>query len=82
MTPEVLHGQGLAQGNQKIKVLGRGELTKALKVKAHKFSGAAAAEDSGRRRQRRELVAGLGEPPAVDVGGRIPQVGRLLRTRP
>ena len=42
VTPEVLHSQGLAQGTQKIKVLGRGELTKALTVKAHKFSGAAA----------------------------------------
>jgi large subunit ribosomal protein L15 len=42
VTPDVLHGQGLAQGNQKIKVLGRGELSKALTVKAHKFSGAAA----------------------------------------
>ena len=42
VTPEVLHGQGLAQGTQKIKVLGRGELSKALHVKAHKFSGAAA----------------------------------------
>ena len=42
VTPEVLHGQGLAQGTQKIKVLGRGELSKALNVKAHKFSGAAA----------------------------------------
>ena len=42
VTPDVLHGQGLAQGSQKIKVLGRGELSKALNVKAHKFSGAAA----------------------------------------
>ena len=42
VTPELLHGQGLAQGSQKIKVLGRGELTKALQVKAHRFSGAAA----------------------------------------
>ena len=42
VTPEVLHGQGLAQGTPKIKVLGRGELSKALHVKAHKFSGAAA----------------------------------------
>ena len=30
------------QGNQKIKVLGRGELGKALTVHAHKFSGTAA----------------------------------------
>jgi len=42
VTPDVLHGRGLAQGSQKIKVLGRGELTRALTVKAHKFSGAAA----------------------------------------
>ena len=42
VTPELLHGQGLAQGTQKIKVLGRGEVSKALTVKAHKFSGAAA----------------------------------------
>ena len=42
VTPEVLHGQGLAQGSQKIKVLGRGEVSKALTVRAHKFSGAAA----------------------------------------
>lgn len=41
VTPDVLHGHGLAQGTQKIKVLGRGELTKKLTVKAHKFSGAA-----------------------------------------
>lgn len=42
VTPELLHGRGLAQGSQKIKVLGRGEITKALQVRAHKFSGAAA----------------------------------------
>ncbi len=42
VTPAVLHGRGLAQGSQKIKVLGRGELSKGLTVRAHKFSGAAA----------------------------------------
>ena len=42
VTPEVLHTHGLAQGNQKIKVLGRGELSKKLAVRAHKFSGSAA----------------------------------------
>ncbi len=41
VTPEVLHGQGLAQGSQRIKVLGRGELSKGLTVRAHKFSGSA-----------------------------------------
>ena len=44
VTPEVLHGRGLAQGTQKIKVLGRGDLTKTLNIKAHKFSGAAATK--------------------------------------
>lgn len=42
VTPELLHGQGLAQGTQRIKILGRGELTKKLTVQAHKFSGSAA----------------------------------------
>lgn len=42
VTPEVLHQNGLAQGSQRIKVLGRGEIGKALSVKAHKFSGSAA----------------------------------------
>ncbi len=42
VTPEVLHANGLAQGNQRIKVLGRGDLAKSLTVRAHKFSGAAA----------------------------------------
>lgn len=41
VTPEVLHANGLAQGRQRIKVLGRGDIGKALTVKAHKFSGSA-----------------------------------------
>ncbi len=42
VTPEVLQQHGLAQGSQLIKVLGRGDLGKALTVRAHRFSGAAA----------------------------------------
>ena len=42
VTPELLHANGLAQGRQRIKVLGRGDIGKALTVKAHKFSGSAA----------------------------------------
>lgn len=42
VTPEVLQQHGLAQGSQRIKVLGRGDLGKALTVRAHRFSGAAA----------------------------------------
>src|ERR687887_2635777 len=43
ITPELLRERGLlAGGNQKVKVLARGELGKALTVRAHKFSGKAA----------------------------------------
>ena len=43
VTPELLRERGLvAGGNRPVKVLGRGELGKALTVRAHKFSGKAA----------------------------------------
>jgi large subunit ribosomal protein L15 len=43
VTPEALRAAGLIRaGGKPIKVLGRGELTRALTVHAHKFSGAAA----------------------------------------
>ena len=42
ITPESLVAAGLVTGNSPIKVLARGELSKALTVKAHKFSGKAA----------------------------------------
>ncbi|MEP0986684.1 50S ribosomal protein L15 [Ekhidna sp.] len=38
ITPEILKANGLAQKNDIIKVLGRGELKAGLKVSAHKFS--------------------------------------------
>ncbi|MEQ9467677.1 MAG: 50S ribosomal protein L15 [Ekhidna sp.] len=38
ITPEILKDNGLAQKNDTIKVLGRGELKSSLKVTAHKFS--------------------------------------------
>ncbi|GAB4241807.1 MAG: 50S ribosomal protein L15 [Ekhidna sp.] len=38
ITPEVLHANGLADKNEQIKVLGRGDLKVSLKVTAHKFS--------------------------------------------
>lgn len=42
VTPETLRGKGLAKGKLSgIKILGRGELTKALTVKAHAFSASA-----------------------------------------
>src|SRR5690349_840212 len=42
VTPEVLRERGLVRdAKAKVKVLGRGEIKKALVVKAHKFSGSA-----------------------------------------
>ncbi len=43
VTPELLRERGLvAGGGQPVKVLGRGEVGKALTVRVHKFSGKAA----------------------------------------
>ena len=43
VTPDVLRERGLvAGGAARVKVLGRGEIGKALTVRAHKFSGKAA----------------------------------------
>jgi large subunit ribosomal protein L15 len=43
VTPELLRERGLVRESRaRIKVLGRGDITKKLTVQAHKFSGAAA----------------------------------------
>ena len=42
ITPELLQQRGLVSRKQRVKVLGRGDVTKALTVRAHKFSGKAA----------------------------------------
>jgi len=41
ITPEVLVAKGLVSKNKPVKILGDGELTKPLVVKAHKFSKSA-----------------------------------------
>jgi large subunit ribosomal protein L15 len=41
ITPEVLLQHGLIENTQRVKVLGRGELTKSLQVSAHAFSDTA-----------------------------------------
>jgi len=41
VTPELLREQGLVRANGRIKVLARGDISKALTVRAHKFSGKA-----------------------------------------
>ena len=43
VTPELLRAKGLLSGSQaKVKILARGDVGKALTVRAHKFSGQAA----------------------------------------
>jgi large subunit ribosomal protein L15 len=42
ITPESLVEAGLVTGNSPIKVLARGDVSKALTIRAHKFSGKAA----------------------------------------
>jgi large subunit ribosomal protein L15 len=43
VTPELLSERGLVRGNERrVKVLARGDISKALTVRAHKFSGRAA----------------------------------------
>ena len=43
VTPELLQEQGLVSaGGRRVKVLARGDITKALTIRAHKFSGKAA----------------------------------------
>jgi large subunit ribosomal protein L15 len=42
VTPELMHERGLSRSDRLIKVLARGDVGKALTVRAHKFSGKAA----------------------------------------
>ncbi|MBI4477490.1 MAG: 50S ribosomal protein L15 [Acidobacteria bacterium] len=42
VTPELLVQRGLSVENMPVKVLGRGDIAKALTIRAHKFSGSAA----------------------------------------
>ena len=43
ITPELLHDRGIVKGTRRpIKVLARGDVSKKLTIKAHKFSGKAA----------------------------------------
>jgi large subunit ribosomal protein L15 len=44
VTPEALYAHGLARKGKPVKVLARGEIDKALSVKAHAFSAAAKAK--------------------------------------
>lgn len=47
VTPETLRAKGLVHKKGLVKVLGRGELTRALRVSAHAFSSSAEAAITG-----------------------------------
>ncbi len=64
--PGVLRTRGLVAKRGLVKVLGRGELTKALTVRAHAFSASAisAIESAGGRTEVIPAPWGDGRPPA------------------
>ena len=66
LVPELLHGKGLISKSALVKVLGRGELTRAVTVKAHAFSKSAeeAITAAGGTVERLPLPWGEGRPPA------------------
>ena len=66
VTPEVLHAKGIAHKGALLKVLGRGEVTRPLKVSAHAFSASAEAAitAAGGSVERLPLPFGNGRPPA------------------
>ena len=66
VSPETLRAKGLVHKHGLVKVLGRGELTRSLRVSAHAFSRAATAaiESSGGTVEVLPLPFGHGRPPA------------------
>jgi large subunit ribosomal protein L15 len=64
--PGVLRSHGLVAKRGLVKILGRGELSKALTVRAHAFSKSAVAaiEGAGGRVETIPLPWGEGRPPA------------------
>jgi large subunit ribosomal protein L15 len=66
VTPEVMVAAGLARPKALIKVLGRGQLDRPVRVVAHGFSASAEAAitAAGGTVERREPPFGHGRPPA------------------
>jgi large subunit ribosomal protein L15 len=66
ISPETLLGKGLVGKSALVKVLGRGELTRSVTVKAHGFSKSAEAAitAAGGTVERLPLPWGEGRPPA------------------
>jgi len=73
VTPETLRGQGLVHKRGLVKVLGRGELTRALHVSAHAFS--ASAEEAI------TAAGGTVEILPLPFEGRPPAKGNALTNR-
>lgn len=65
VSPEALHAKGLVGKKALVKVLGRGEISRAVTVKAHAFSKAAetAITAAGGSVERLPLPWGEGRPP-------------------
>jgi large subunit ribosomal protein L15 len=66
VSPEALHAKGLVSKGALVKVLGRGQLTRAVTVQAHAFSKSAeeAITAAGGTVERLPLPWGEGRPPA------------------
>jgi large subunit ribosomal protein L15 len=66
VTPETLHDHGLVHKGALVKILGRGELTRAVSVKAHAFSKSAEAAitAAGGSVEKLPLPWGDRRPPA------------------
>jgi large subunit ribosomal protein L15 len=66
VTPDTLRAAGLVHKHGMVKVLGRGELRRALTVRAHAFSGTAAQaiQDAGGTVEILPPPFGGGRPPA------------------
>ena len=66
VTPESLHAKGLVGKKALVKVLGRGEIGRAVTVRAHAFSASAesAITAAGGTVERLPLPWGDGRPPA------------------
>ena len=65
-SPETLHAKGLVSKGAFVKVLGRGQVTRAITVQAHAFSKSAeeAITAAGGTVERLPLPWGEGRPPA------------------
>lgn len=74
VTPEALHAKGLVSKGSLVKVLGRGELTRSVTVRAHAFSSSAEAAIT---------AAGgtVGIVPLPFGGGRPPAKGNAHTNR-